>query len=47
MEFMRQQAVNFGTRILTEDVVRSNLKRHPFVLTGHPDEEGPRRPWRP
>ena len=33
MEFMRQQAVNFGTRIITDDVVKVDLKRHPFVLT--------------
>lgn len=33
MELMRQQAVNFGTRIITDDVVKADLKRHPFVLT--------------
>src|SRR5262249_19228196 len=33
MELMRQQAVNFGTRIVTKDVVRVDLQRHPFVLT--------------
>jgi thioredoxin reductase (NADPH) len=32
MELMRQQAVNFGTRIVSDDVVRVNFKRHPFVL---------------
>jgi thioredoxin reductase (NADPH) len=40
MELMRQQAVNFGTRIVTKDVVRVDLQRHPFVLTAaKPDEE--------
>jgi thioredoxin reductase (NADPH) len=33
MEYMRQQAVNFGTRIVTDDIVKVDLKRHPFLLT--------------
>jgi thioredoxin reductase (NADPH) len=33
MEFVRQQAVNFGTRIVTDDIVKADLGRHPFVLT--------------
>jgi thioredoxin reductase (NADPH) len=33
MEFMRQQAVNFGTRIVTDDIVDLQLKKQPFVLT--------------
>jgi thioredoxin reductase (NADPH) len=33
MEFMRQQALNFGTRIITDDIVKVDFKRHPFVLT--------------
>ncbi len=33
MEFMRQQAVNFETRIVTDDIVKVDFKRHPFVLT--------------
>jgi thioredoxin reductase (NADPH) len=33
MELMRQQAVNFGTRIITEDIVTVDLRRHPFRLT--------------
>src|SRR5438270_4631494 len=33
MEYMRQQAVNFGTRIVTDDIVKVNFKKHPFVLT--------------
>jgi thioredoxin reductase (NADPH) len=32
MEYMRRQALNFGTRIITDDIVRVELKRHPFVL---------------
>ncbi len=30
---MRQQAVNFGTRIITDDIAQVNFKKHPFVLT--------------
>src|SRR5437763_8353928 len=33
MEYMRQQAVNFGTRIVTDDIVRVDFKKHPFLLT--------------
>jgi len=33
MEYMRQQAVNFGTRIVTDDIVKVDFKKHPFVLT--------------
>src|SRR5690242_16486905 len=33
MELMRQQAVNFGTRIVSKDVVKVNFRRHPFTLT--------------
>src|SRR6516165_8682680 len=32
MEFMRQQAVNFGTRIVTDDIVKVDFGRHPFTL---------------
>jgi thioredoxin reductase (NADPH) len=32
MEWMRQQAINFGTRIITDDIVQLELSRHPFVL---------------
>lgn len=32
---MRQQAVNFGTRVESKDVVKVDLKRRPFVLTAH------------
>src|SRR5882672_3135844 len=33
MELMRQQAVNFGTRVVTDDIVEVDFQRHPFVLT--------------
>jgi thioredoxin reductase (NADPH) len=32
MELMRQQAVNFGTRVITDDIVRVDLQSHPFKL---------------
>lgn len=32
MELMRQQAFNFGTRIVTDDIVSVDLSRRPFVL---------------
>jgi thioredoxin reductase (NADPH) len=32
MELMRQQAVNFGTRIVTDDIVAVDFKQHPFRL---------------
>src|SRR5262245_46181163 len=32
MEFMRQQALNFGTRIVTDDIVKVDFKKHPFKL---------------
>lgn len=32
MELMRQQALNFGTRIITDDIVKVELNRRPFVL---------------
>ncbi len=33
MELMRQQAKNFGTRIITDDIVMVDLERRPFRLT--------------
>jgi thioredoxin reductase (NADPH) len=33
MELIRQQAVNFGTRIVSKDVIKVDFKRHPFRLT--------------
>ncbi len=30
MELMRQQATNFGTRIVTDDVVEVDLEQRPF-----------------
>jgi thioredoxin reductase (NADPH) len=32
MELMRQQAVNFGTRVITEDVTAVDFSGHPFTL---------------
>ena len=32
VELMRQQAINFGTRIITDDVVEVDFSQHPFVL---------------
>ncbi|GIW78237.1 MAG: thioredoxin reductase [Gemmatales bacterium] len=32
MEYMRQQAVNFGTRIITDDIVKVDFSKHPFAL---------------
>jgi thioredoxin reductase (NADPH) len=32
MELMRQQATNFGTQVVTDDVVEINLRHHPFEL---------------
>lgn len=33
MELMRQQALNFGTRVETDDIVNVDLSKRPFVLT--------------
>ncbi len=33
MAFCRQQARNFGTRIVTDDIVKVDFRRHPFRLT--------------
>jgi thioredoxin reductase (NADPH) len=33
MQYMRQQAVNFGTRIVTDDIVKCDFQKHPFTLT--------------
>ncbi len=38
MALMRQQAVNFGTRIESKDVVKCELKKSPFRLTTHDGE---------
>src|SRR5436853_7906321 len=32
MELMRQQAINFKTRIITDDIVKVDLSKHPFRL---------------
>jgi len=33
MAYMRQQAANFGTRIITDDIVKVDFSRRPFKLT--------------
>ncbi|MFO0922095.1 MAG: thioredoxin-disulfide reductase [Pirellulales bacterium] len=33
MELMRQQATNFGTRIITDDIVKVDFSKRPFTLT--------------
>jgi thioredoxin reductase (NADPH) len=33
MQWARQQAVNFGTRIVSDDIVGVDLGKHPFTLT--------------
>ncbi len=33
MQWSRQQAVNFGTRVVTDDIVRVDFTKHPFELT--------------
>ena len=38
MELMRQQAANFGTRIITEDIVDVDFSRHPFKMTASDGE---------
>jgi thioredoxin reductase (NADPH) len=38
MALMRQQAVNFGTRIESKDVVKVDLKKKPFAITTHDGE---------
>jgi thioredoxin reductase (NADPH) len=38
MELMRQQAKNFGTRIVTDDIVKVDFQRHPFKLTASSGE---------
>src|SRR5262245_4891310 len=35
MALMRQQAVNFGTRVESKDVVAVDFKKKPFTLTTH------------
>ena len=33
MDLMRQQAANFGTRIVTDDIIDVNFDAKPFQLT--------------
>ncbi len=39
MELMKQQAINFGTTITTDDVVSADLATHPFQLTTRSGEQ--------
>ena len=39
MELMKQQAINFGTAITTDDVVSADLSKHPFQLTTRSGEQ--------
>jgi thioredoxin reductase (NADPH) len=41
MELMRQQAVNFGTRIVTDDILKVDFSKQPFTL--YPSEGPPVR----
>src|SRR6187549_2068666 len=38
MELMRQQAKNFGTRIITDDIVKVDFQKRPFLLTASSGE---------
>ena len=38
MELMRQQAVNFGTRIITDDILKVDFSKRPFLI--YPSEGG-------
>ncbi len=38
MELMRQQAKNFGTRIVTDDIEKVDFKQHPYRLTASSGE---------
>ena len=38
MELMRQQAKNFGTRVVTDDIVQVDFQRQPFELTASSGE---------
>jgi thioredoxin reductase (NADPH) len=39
MELMRQQAKNFGTRVVSKDVVEVDFSKRPFTLTTHDGEQ--------
>lgn len=38
MDRMKEQAVRYGTRVVSELIVNADLSRHPFVLTPHYSE---------
>ena len=39
MELMRQQAKNFGTRVVSKDVIKVDFSKQPFTMTTHDGEE--------
>ncbi|MSR53730.1 MAG: thioredoxin-disulfide reductase [Gemmataceae bacterium] len=39
MELMRQQAKNFGTRIVSKDVAKVDLSKQPFTMTTHDGQQ--------
>jgi thioredoxin reductase (NADPH) len=39
MELMRQQAKNFGTRVVSKDVLKVDFSKQPFTLTTHDGEQ--------
>ena len=44
MALMRQQAINFGTRVITEDILRVDLQRYPFILVPSDTADQAERP---
>jgi thioredoxin reductase (NADPH) len=41
MDLMRRQAVNFGTRIVTKDIIKVDFRQHPFRLLARGAEDPP------
>jgi thioredoxin reductase (NADPH) len=39
MHLMRQQAINFGTRVVMDEIAKVDFSRRPFVLTAHSGEK--------
>src|SRR5438132_906399 len=44
MALMRQQAINFGTRVITEVILRVDLQRYPFILVPSDTADQAERP---
>jgi thioredoxin reductase (NADPH) len=44
MALMRQQAINFGTRVITEDILRVDFQRYPFILVPSDTADQSERP---